>query len=48
MHIGSTMTEDVLVPKADPEYPEMTMEYEEEVLVVIVLEAFTKFPLFGS
>ena len=42
--IGSAMTKNV--PEADPKYAEVAVEYEEEVLVVGVPEAFTNFLLF--
>jgi hypothetical protein len=46
MHIGSAMTENVL--EADPKYAEVAEEYEEEVLIIGVLEAFTNFLSFSS
>jgi len=40
------MTENV--PEADPEYAEVAEEYEEDVLIVGVPEAFTNFSISGS
>jgi hypothetical protein len=46
MHIGSAMTENV--SEADLKYAEVTKEYEEDVLVIGVSEAFTNFSMSGS
>jgi hypothetical protein len=46
MHIGSAMTE--IVPEADLEYVVVAEEYEEDVLIISVLKAFTNFLLSGS
>jgi hypothetical protein len=40
------MTENV--PEASPKYVEVAKEYEEDVLVIGVLEAFTNFSMSGS
>ena len=45
MRIVSAMTENVL--EADPKYAEVVEEYEEEVFIVGVPEAFTNFLLFS-
>jgi hypothetical protein len=36
------------VPKAGPEYVEVAEEYEEDVLVISVLQVFTKFSMSNS
>ena len=36
------------VPEADPKYVEIVEEYEEDVLVIGVLEAFINFLMSGS
>ena len=41
LYIGSAMTENVL--EADPEYAEVAKEYEDDVLIVSVPEAFPSF-----
>ena len=40
------MTENV--PEADPKYVEVAEEYEEDVLIASVPEAFTNFSMSGS
>jgi hypothetical protein len=46
MNIGSAMTENVL--EADSEYAEVAEKYEEDVLIIAVLKAFTNFLMSGS